>query len=57
MTRKEMITACVENQIERGVIRPESKATQIKARLNGMYGIKAMSKAECLEWYQVTFKK
>lgn len=57
MTRKEMITACVENQIERGVIRPESKALQIKARLNGMYGFKAMSKAECLEWYQVTFKK
>lgn len=57
MTRKELITACVENQIERGVIPSESKAFQIKARLSGMGGLKAMSKAECLEWYQVTFKK
>ncbi len=55
MTRKEMITKCVEQQIEKGLIRPESKPLQIKARMIGMYGIKAMSKAECERWYNETF--
>ena len=30
MTRKEMITACVEDQIARGIIKAENKAMQIK---------------------------
>ena len=30
MTRKEMITACVEEQIARGIIKAENKAMQIK---------------------------
>lgn len=57
MTRKELITLCVEEQIKKGLIRAESKPLQIKARLVGMYGIKAMSKEECQSWYNDTFNK
>lgn len=46
-----MITICVENQIARGVIKAESKAYQIKARLLGGAGLPAMSKRDCEEWY------
>lgn len=52
MTRKEMITICVEDQIKRGIIKEENKAHQIKTRLNGHGLIKAMSKKECEEWYK-----
>jgi hypothetical protein len=55
MTRKEMITKCVENQIERGICKEEDKAIQIKARLKGMYGIKVMSKRDCENWYKSVF--
>ena len=55
MTRKELITACVENQIKRGIVKAENKALQIRARLIGMYGIKAMSKTECQNWYNQVF--
>lgn len=54
MTRKEMITKCVENQIERGIVKPERKAFQIKSRLVGQF---AMSKRECEEWYESVFNK
>ena len=57
MTRKEMITACVEDQIARGIINAENKAMQIKKRLNGSGYIKAMSKAECEIWYNEVFAK
>ena len=57
MTRKELITACVEDQIKRGIVKAENKALQIKARLVGMYGVKAMSKTECQNWYNETFNK
>lgn len=56
MTRKEMITACVEDQIARGIVKAENKAMQIKKRLNGSGYIKAMSKAECERWYNAVFK-
>lgn len=56
MTRKEMITACVDNQIERGVVKAENRAMQIKARLNGLGFCKAMSKSECTEWYNAVFR-
>ena len=46
MTRKEMITACVENQIARGIVKAENKAKQIKVRLFGNGYIKAMSKID-----------
>ena len=57
MTRKEMITACVEDQIARGIIKAENKAMHIKMRLNGGGYIKAMSKAECESWYNAVFEK
>ena len=57
MTRKEMITACVEDQIARGIVKAENKSMQIKKRLNGSGYIKAMSKAECEIWYNEVFAK
>ena len=57
MTRKEMITACVEEQILRGIIKAENKAMQIKSRLNGHGCVKAMSKSECERWYNAVFAK
>lgn len=57
MTRKELITACVEDQIARGIVKEESKELQIKARLKGMYGLQPMSKAECESWYNKVFNK
>lgn len=53
MTRKEMITACVENQIERGIIKAENKEMQINIRLKGYA---AMSKAACERWYKEVFE-
>lgn len=50
-----MITKCVEDQIERGITKPENKARQIKVRLNGSGYMKAMSKAECERWYKEVF--
>ena len=55
MTRKEMITACVEDQIARRIIKAENKDMHIKRRLNGSGYIKAMSKAECERWYNEVF--
>ena len=55
MTRKEMITACVENQIARGIVKSENKANQIKVRLFGNGYIKAMSKDDCERWYNEVF--
>ena len=55
MTRKEMITACVENQIARGIVKAENKAKQIKVRLFGNGYIKAMSKTDCERWYNEVF--
>lgn len=52
MTRKEMIIACVDDQIKRGVVKAENRAMQIKARLKGS---SAMSKAECERWYNEVF--
>ena len=50
-----MITACVENQIARGIVKAENKAKQIKVRLVGNGYIKAMSKADCERWYNEVF--
>lgn len=56
MTRKEMITACVDEQIERGIVKAENRAMQINARLKGRGCCKAMSKAECESWYKAVFE-
>lgn len=53
MTRKEMITACVEDQIARGIVKEENKAMQIKARLTGSF---KMSYSDCVRWYNDVFK-
>ena len=55
MSRKEMITKCVDEQISRGIVKAENRAMQIKARLNGRGYIKAMSKADCEKWYNEVF--
>lgn len=56
MTRKEMIIACVEDQIARGIVKAENKAKHIKVCLFGSGYIKAMSKAECEHWYNEVFE-
>lgn len=57
MTRKEMITKCVEDQIERGIIKAENKARQISIRLKGCGYVKAMSLADCQRWYGEVFNR
>lgn len=52
MTRKEMITACVDDQIKRGIVKAENRTMQIKARLTGCF---KMSKTECELWYNEVF--
>ena len=54
MTRKEMITACVDDQIKRGIIKAENRKKQINARLNGWY---KMGYTSCLNWYNSIFGK
>lgn len=39
MTKKQMIEAIVNDQIERGIIKEADKAMQIKARMNEKKGI------------------
>lgn len=57
MTRIEMITKCVDDQIARGIIKAENRSLQIKTRLDGKGFVKKMSKAECEEWYNAVFNK
>lgn len=57
LTRKEMISACVDNQIERGIVYPENREMQIKNRLKGGYGLRAMSWSECKSWYDSVINK
>lgn len=52
MTRKEMITYCVDDQIKRGVIDKSMRATQIHYRLKGIGFAKPMSYADCERWYE-----
>lgn len=54
MTRKEMITACVDDQIKRGIVKAENREMQIKSRLKGSF---AMSFTQCLNWYNDVFKE
>lgn len=48
MTRKEMITFCVEDQIKRGIVKAENRSKQICSRLSGSY---RMGWSECKRWY------
>ena len=55
MTRKELIAACVDNQIERGIVKAENRTNQIRYRLKGGAGLKAMSLSQCQSWYNSVF--
>lgn len=55
MTRKEMIEACVDDQIKRGIVKAENRQMQINARLKGRFGVPAMSWTECKSWYDKIF--
>lgn len=57
MTRKEMIAACVDDQIARGIVKAENRAMQIAVYLKGRGLVKAMSYAECERWYNAVFNK
>ena len=56
MSRKELISVCVDNQIARGIIKAENRDMQISVRLNGRGLVKPMSKAECEAWYNDVMK-
>lgn len=43
MTRRELATIIVEDQIKRGIVKAENKEMQIKSRLNGKGYAKSMS--------------
>lgn len=55
MTRLEMITKCVEDQIARGIIKEENRKRQIDLRMKGSGYCRALSKAECERWYNEVF--
>ena len=49
MTRKQLAEYIVDNQIERGVVKPENRDLQVNGRLKGVGASKAMSKQELLK--------
>ena len=53
MTRKELATLLVEDQIKRGIIKIESKEKQIKARLTGQF---KMSHLDLIDYARRYFK-
>lgn len=55
MTRKNMITACIDNQIERGIIKEEEREFLIKCHLKGYAGCKPMNFTACERWYNEVF--
>lgn len=57
MTRKQMIEAIVNDQIKRGIVKPEDKQNQVNTRLKGCGALKAMSLAECKRVYEGYFSE
>lgn len=55
MTRKELITACVDDQIKRGIVKKENRTRQINLRLKGQGVFGYMNKEECQKWYDEVF--
>ena len=55
MTRKEMIAACIDVQISKGIVKPENRELQIKARLKGLGAVRPMSWTECKSLYDSYF--
>ena len=54
MTRKQMIEFCVNDQIARGIVKPEKRNVQVSMRLKGCGAAKPMSYSDCLAWYEST---
>lgn len=46
MTRRELAEVIVNEQIKKGIVKPESKEIQIQARLKGCGALKPMCKNE-----------
>lgn len=57
MTRKQMIEAIVNDQIKRGIVKPEEKKMQVNARLKGCGALKPMSYRECVKAYEGYFNE
>lgn len=57
MTRKQMIEAIVNDQIKRGIVKPEDKQNQVNTRLKGCGALKTMSLAECKRVYEGYFSE
>ena len=56
MTRKQLASLIVTDQVVRGVVRREDYAYQVKARLYGLKGyFEPMTKAELLKAAQAAF--
>lgn len=55
MTRKQMIEAIIDDQIRRGIVKPEDKKMQVNARLKGCGALRPMSYRECVETYNGYF--
>lgn len=51
MTKKEMITACVDDQVKRGIIKEEEKEIIIKMQM------KSRGWSSCERWYNDVFNK
>lgn len=47
LSRQQLVTLLVEDQIKRGIIKPENKQLHIKTRLNGSF---RMSKEKLLKY-------
>lgn len=57
MTKKQIITKCVEEKIKRGSIKEENREKEINAQLNGIGNwLKPMNKAEYKSMYDDLFK-
>jgi hypothetical protein len=51
LTRKEMATMLVDDQIKRGIIKPESRERQIQARLTGQFKMSEMDLRDYIKKY------
>lgn len=55
MTRKELITTCVDNQIEGSIVKAQNRTNQIRYPLKDGAGLKAMSLSQCQSWCNSVF--
>lgn len=55
MTIRELVSACVDDQIKRGIVKPEKREFQINVRVKGGCGVSRMTKREAVAWYEDVF--